>query len=195
MTVDMVSRHSPLESYADALAAAGGPAVSVRELSLLTQVDLRLDPAEHVAVAKVGNVLGLPLPLSPGAAVTDRSRSALWLGPDWWLIVDSPGAEAHLTAGLRIALTGVHHSVVDVSANRTVLELRGPSARNVLMKGCALDLHPRAFAAGRCAQTALARAQVILHQVDDAPAYRIFVRGSFAPYLAEWLLDAMVEFA
>jgi sarcosine oxidase subunit gamma len=194
VTVDVVSRHSPLESYADALAAAGGPAVTVREVPFLSQIDLRLDPAEHVALAKVGNVLGVSLPLAAGTVATDRDRSVLWLGPDWWLVVDSPSAGPHLEAGLRIALAGVHHSVVDVSANRTVLELRGPVARNVLMKGCQLDLHPRRFAAGRCAQTTLGRAQVILHQVADAPAYRIFVRGSFAPYLAEWLMDAMVEY-
>jgi sarcosine oxidase subunit gamma len=194
VTVDVVSRHSPLESYADALAAAGGPAVTLREVPFLSQIDLRLDPVEHVALAKIGNVLGVSLPLATGTVTSDRDRSALWLGPDWWLVVDGPSAGPHLEAGLRIALAGVHHSVVDVSANRTVLEVRGPLARNVLMKGCALDLHPRAFAAGRCAQTALARAQVILQQVSDAPAYRIFVRGSFAPYLAEWLMDAMVEY-
>ena len=64
----------------------------------------------------------------------------------------------------------------------------------MLAKGCALDLHPRAFVPGRCAQTLLARAQVILEQLDDEPAYRLLVRGSFAGYVATWLLDAMEEF-
>jgi sarcosine oxidase subunit gamma len=40
----------------------------------------------------------------------------------------------------------------------------------------------------------LARAQVIIHQVTDTPAYRLFVRASFAAYLAEWLLDAAHEY-
>ena len=62
------------------------------------------------------------------------------------------------------------------------------------MKGCRLDLHPRAFAPGACMQTALARAQVILHQSDDAPTYEITVRNSFAVYFATWLLDAMAQY-
>ena len=82
-----------------------------------------------------------------------------------------------------------------MSANRTVLELAGPRAREVLTKGCSLDLHPRAFGPGRCAQTALARTQVILeaaprpHGLPASP----LVRRSFAAYLAAWLLDATAE--
>ena len=74
------------------------------------------------------------------------------------------------------------------------LALSGPRAREVLMKGCRLDLHPRAFKPGGCMQTALARAQAILHRTDDAPTYEITVRNSFSVYLATWLLDAMAEY-
>jgi sarcosine oxidase gamma subunit len=34
---------------------------------------------------------------------------------------------------------------------------------------------------------------VLLHQVG-AERYHVFVRSSFADYLAEWLLDAMTEY-
>jgi sarcosine oxidase subunit gamma len=78
---------------------------------------------------------------------------------------------------------------VDVSANRTTIELWGAAAREVLASGCAIDLHPRAFGSGRCAQTLIARAGVILHQFTDEPRYRLYVRPSFARYLAEWLTD------
>ena len=83
---------------------------------------------------------------------------------------------------------------MDVSANRTTFELSAPWARDLLEKGMSIDLHPRVFGPGRCAQTLLARAQVILQQVDDKPTYHVLVRGSFAPYLAAWLADAASEF-
>jgi heterotetrameric sarcosine oxidase gamma subunit len=35
--------------------------------------------------------------------------------------------------------------VVDVSAQRTTLRLRGEHARDLLAGGCSLDLHPRVF--------------------------------------------------
>ncbi|WP_277347300.1 hypothetical protein [Streptomyces sp. CB01881] len=34
----------------------------------------------------------------------------------------------------------------------------------------------------------------MLHQLDEAPPYRLLVRGSFAQYLRDWLLDAMEEY-
>ena len=104
------------------------------------------------------------------------SGSLLRLGPDWWLHIGSPAAAGG----------------VDVSAHRTTLELRGPRARDVLMTGCALDLHPSVFAVGASAQTMLAQAQVVLHRVGP-DTYRLLVRASFARYLADWLLDAMIE--
>jgi sarcosine oxidase, subunit gamma len=67
--------------------------------------------------------------------------------------------------------------------------------RELLAKGCALDLHPRVFRGDRCAQTYLARAQVILLAQPEQPAaLRILARSSFARYVADWLLDAAVEY-
>ncbi|MDP9481913.1 MAG: sarcosine oxidase subunit gamma, partial [Chloroflexota bacterium] len=106
-------------------------------------------------------------------------------------VVDRPGTEATLEAELRAAIQGGRGSVVDVSANRTTIRLAGPGARDVLERGCSIDLHPRTFGPGRCAQTLLARAGVIIHQVSLEPEYRLLVRPSFAAYVATWLLDAI----
>ena len=120
--------------------------------------------------------------------------AVLWLGPDEWLVVGPPDGETALEAQLHDAL-GDHVgrvAIVDVSANRTTLELRGPRARELLEFGCPIDLHPRAFGPGRCAQTLLARANVLIWHVADEPedTWRLFVRPSFAAYVAAWLADA-----
>jgi len=60
----------------------------------------------------------------------------------------------------------------------------------VLAKGCTLDLHPRSFATGRCAQTGLAKASILISKFDDVPTFEVFVRRSFAEYLALWLQHA-----
>jgi sarcosine oxidase subunit gamma len=99
-----------------------------------------------------------------------------------------------VTAELREALGGGPGSVVDVSANRTTLELSGPAARQVLEKGCPLDLHPRAFGPGRAVSTTVGPVAVLLWQVDDGPTYRLFPRSSFADHLARRLIDAMSEY-
>ena len=189
----MVERRSPLAHLADELGNAGRGAVTLRELPFLAQIDVRVGPDE-AARAAVARVIGGSLPTVPGTSVRAAEGSVLWLGPDEWLLVGAPDAERELCERLSEALQGAYATVVDLSANRTAIELAGPRAREVLEKGCSLDLHPRAFGPGRCAQTMLARAQIVLEQVSDEPAYRLLVRASFAAYLAAWLMDATMEF-
>ena len=118
------------------------------------------------------SVRGEP-PVAPNTVVGD----AIWLGPDEWLVL---GGREEDYAELPAA--------VDVSANRVCLELSGDGAADVLDRGCALDLHPSVYPPGRCAQTLVARAQVILWRTEDA--FRLLVRPSFADYLRAWLRDA-----
>lgn len=189
-------RRSPLQDRRAEFAACrveGPRGVRLAEEPFLTQVDLRLEP-DGPAAERVERALDLALPQHPNTTSGDDQRAALWLGPDEWLVV-APDGNAHrvLVAG-REALDDTPGSVVDLSSNRTTLRLSGPMAREVLEKVCSLDLHPRAFAPGQCAQTLVGRTQVVLWQVATEPAYRLLVRCSFAHYLADLLLDAMAEF-
>ena len=138
--------------------------------------------------------LGFDLPTEPNTVAVGEGVCALWLGPDEWLVTTAGGEDAGLSARLNGALAGHHASVVDVSDARTVIVLRGARARDVLAKGCGLDLHPRQFRPGRCAQTGLARASVLIQQTGAEPAYDIYVDRSFAEYLWTWLEDAATEF-
>lgn len=198
MTADVkaLRRRSPMGELADELAAAGG-AESVRfaERPFRVQVELRV--AKDAPMSALYEKLGLMLPRDVGYVASTGDRDALCLAPRWWLVTQSPepapGIECALVAGLRAA-GGPAASAVDVSAQRTTIDLTGPNARDVLAHGCSLDLHPHSFGPGRCAQTTLAKAQVVLHQLDAAPTYRVLVRASFATYLAEWLLDASTEY-
>ncbi|MFF3620871.1 sarcosine oxidase subunit gamma [Streptomyces sp. NPDC002467] len=190
-------RRSPLAAAADRMAAttrSSGGAVRLAEVPFLTQLNLRLDAKSPAAFA-VGLALGLQLPLEPGTVVRAGDRAAVWLGPDEWLVVGGPGTQRDLENRIRSAAGDEHVSVTDVSAQRTTLLVGGPRARDLLSHGCPLDLHPRAFGPGRSAQTTLARTHVLLVARDEPGAgFWVLVRSSFAGYLADWLLDAAVEY-
>ncbi len=185
-------RRSPLAHCADRLAAASDPSVvSLAEVPFVAMVGLRVNPGTPAA-ARVVAVLGAVLPTACGEVTGTDSHDALWLGPDEWLVVASTDPVA-LADQLTAAVGEEPGLVLDVSANRTILELTGPHARAVLEKGCPVDLHPRAFGPGRAVSTTLARVPVLLWQTGD-DTYRLLPRSSFADYVARWLLDAMVEF-
>ncbi|MFD4872103.1 sarcosine oxidase subunit gamma [Streptomyces sp. NPDC058420] len=192
-----VPRRSPLAGVADRLAAvtrASGGAVRLAELPFLAQVNVRLD-AKGAAADAVGLALGLSLPLEPNTGVRAGELTVLWLGPDEWLVVGAPDTQRDLEHRIRAAAGDEHVSVTDVSAQRTTLLVSGARARDLLAHGCPLDLHPRAFGPGRCAQTMLARAQVVVvARSEPGAGFWVLVRSSFAGYLTDWLLDAAGEY-
>ncbi|WP_019854598.1 sarcosine oxidase subunit gamma [Actinopolyspora mortivallis] len=188
-------RHSPLEHRVaefERSAVHGPRGVRLAEEPFLTQLDLRMPPS-GTALRAVSEELGLPVPAANRVSGDER-QGLLWLGPDEWLLVAEEGRAGELLGVVRSAQQGEAGSAVDVSANRTTLRLSGPMAREVLEKVCSVDLHPRAFSTGHCAQTLLGRAVAVLWQVGREPEYRVLVRCSFANYLADLLLDAMAEF-
>lgn len=187
MADPMALRRSPLAGFE----ARRSDRVHLVEVPYLAMVGLRLDGRSEAAAA-VGRGIGAPLPTSCGEVSSVGHRHILWLGPDEWLVV-SDESPASLLSAVSEPLVGQHAAVVDLSANRTTLELTGQDARSVLQKGCPADLHPRSFGQGHAIVTTLARIPVILWQVGPG-AYRILPRSSLAAYVADWLADAMIEF-
>src|SRR4029077_5800954 len=114
--------------------------------------------------------------------------------PDEWLVTAPAGAAPELLARITRALPSGRAMVTDLSASRCIIETAGAQARRLLEKSCGLDLHPRAFGPGQCAQTLFAKLPVIIDQLSAAPSYRLFVQRSAARWLAEWLIDAAEEF-
>jgi sarcosine oxidase subunit gamma len=188
-------RASPLAGWGQRFAAesAQPAAFAIREVPFASQLNLRGNAADPAFAGAVRAVLGCALPVAANTWNAGNDCATLWLCPDEWLVVAPDGRNETLCAALRAGLRGIHHSVTDLSANRTIIEVSGEHARLVLAKGCPLDLHGSAFGPPQCAQTLLAKAQMILQCVDARPTFRIFVRISFAPYVAEWLTDAAME--
>jgi sarcosine oxidase subunit gamma len=158
-------------------------------------VDLWVDAAGPGGAA-AADVLGVDtLPATSSTAVPGRDTTVIWFGPQEWLITSGGRAGEELEATLREAVSEHGGAAVDVSAQRTTLRLRGAHARDVIAKGCSLDLHPAVFGPGAAAQTMFGQAGVVLIPLsDNGTDYRIIVRSSFAGYLADWLIDAAEEF-
>jgi sarcosine oxidase subunit gamma len=187
---DTLIRRSPL---ADRAAELAGLPIGVREIPLLTQLNLRIDP-DSLSALEVGKVLGGPLPTVPCTASRFGDIEVLWLGPDEWLVLAPAGQEKALATSLREAIGGAVGAVTDVSAQRTALELTGPQVREVLARGCSIDLYPGVSPIGTCVQTLLAQTgAVIVVRDEKASDFLVLVRASFAQYLASWLVDACAE--
>ncbi len=179
---------------ARAVADPGAAGVRLGERAFRGQLNLRGEIGRKRFRDALEGVLGLVPPRKPGTVAAAGGLACLWLAPDEWLVVTPADVGAETLAALREALSRQLAAVTDVSEGRAIIALAGPRAREVLMKGCGLDLHPRVFAPGRCAQSTIAQAQVLLHQTDDKPGYELYVPRSYADYLWAWLEDAALEY-
>ncbi|MGH6934392.1 MAG: sarcosine oxidase subunit gamma [Dongiaceae bacterium] len=190
-------RRSPLAHRglaAKAAADTGGAEFIMGERAHRLQIDLRGDLDDAVFTAAVHGATGLRLPAEANRFSVAGDLAGLWLGPNEWLVTGPRGREADMTARLLTAFAATHAAAIDVSEARTVIVAAGPRARDVLAKGISLDLHPRLFGPGHCAQTGLAGANIILRQLDSVPSFDIHVLDSFAEHLWQWLEGAAREF-
>ena len=186
----MIIKESPLKGMNKGTFAT----VAIRELPGLHTIDLRVAPGTST-LAAVAEALGMDLPGKPGQTRVESipgggEAHVLCLAPDWWLIVGFQEAEQQL-APLQLN-NDYHFSVVDVSGQRTTIELEGPKVREVLAHLWDQDLREKKFPIASVSQGLMAKAPVIVCHI--APfRYRVMVRSSFALHLWKALVDAAEE--
>lgn len=185
-------RHG-LEGFLDAAQRTSAGRVSASVLSALGHVNLRADPRDGGIGRALQAVLGQSLPVEPNTLKAGE-QLVFWLGPDEFLVRTGAEQAQGLVESLSSQTRGQSATANDVSGGLCALRLEGADVRALLAKGCTLDLRADAFGAGRCAQTGLARASVLLACVDDPCAIDVVVRRSFADYLCRWIARAGEEF-
>ena len=132
------------------------------------------------------SVLGVDLPKVPRTSMSWGDIKVLWLSIDQWLILCPRAKSAELLVELRKALTGIHSLAVDVSDMRTVIRVEGENVREVLLKGCSLDLLSGEYAPGTVRRMRYAEIAALLHVVEDE-VFDIYVFRSYAQYAWDFL--------
>jgi len=161
----------------------------LRLLPPATRFSFRGPAAAHIAA---GSAFGLALPTKPCRAAMQTGRAALWLGPDEQLLMAPAEDLAGLKSAFAVALSGVAHSLVDISHRQGALELRGPDVAWLLAAGCPLDLDAAAFPVGMCTRTVFAKAEIVLWRTA-AEAFHVEVWRSFTAYLVGMLQEVARE--
>ena len=172
---------------------SSGSGISIRIDSQVGHLNLRADCSDNDCVEALESQLGQSLPTTPNT-LSEGEHRIYWLGPDEWLILTDLPQLRLLVEKLRQAADGKHVALNDVSGGQIVLRLDGTGVRDLLAKGCTLDLHPRVFTAGMCAQSGLAKANVLIGLAGQTESFDIVVRRSFSDYLLRWLLHGADEF-
>ena len=141
--------------------------------------------APAASVAALSKALGLTLPAKPKTSASKGSRTALWLGPDEWLVIDG-GAKDPLDD---CAKANALHSAVGISHRNVGISVTGPGAANTINAGCPQDLSLAAFPVGACSRTILGKVEIVLLRTGE-DAFRVECWRSFSDYVLTFLTEA-----
>lgn len=174
-------RRSALDGFHGGSSAARlAPAPNAARASLRAYPD---------AVAALSSALGVSLPTSPKTSATGAGITAMWLGPDEWLLIGPEGTDFVALA----AKSNVLHSAVDISHRNIGILVEGPSARVAIGSATPHDLTEASFPVGACTRTVFGKMEIVLHR-EASETWRVECWRSFADYcfgmLAEGAHDA-----
>ena len=177
-------------SVPDAGAAPGAPAG-------LTCASLPADIIELAALRDRTHVLralgarrGINFP-EFGRIARARAEHYRLTRPERWLVLTAPGPPGAALSLWREAGAGCA-AAVDLSSAFASLYLAGPAVREVLARGCRLDLQDEAFASGSVASTHMAQVAVTLAALPAG--WLLLTPATTARHFREWLSAAAGPF-
>ncbi|MBZ9677465.1 sarcosine oxidase subunit gamma [Mesorhizobium sp. ES1-1] len=161
--------------------AASGPSVKVEMLPPAQRISLR---APETAIAALSDALGVALPNKPKTSAAMSGRTALWLGPEEWLVIDEAGNDP-LADCAKVPLL---HSAVGISHRNVAIAVTGAGAAATINAGCPQDLSLDAFPVGAASRTILGKAEIVLlrNGPDD---FRVECWRSFSDYVFTFLSE------
>lgn len=163
--------------------------LTLGEVTLAVGWNVRGDPANAALATEAARVLGLPLPVDALTSKGSGSVALLWLGPQSWLYVAGHSPTPMDFDSARRAINAAGGALFDVSSSYVAWRVAGAAAAQALNRACPLDLHPRAFRTGQCAQSVLGHINALVHKPDDG-AFIVMVARSFAADAWQTLCEA-----
>ncbi len=139
-----------------------------------------------------GRACGEPLPRF-GSARIDSPTLALCVRPSRWLLVAprSPSPASPRAVTWR-AGCGAQVAVTELSSALAAFIAAGPRLRELLARGCRLDLDPEVFPAGSAAASVMVQVPVVLAALPRGML--LLTPASTAQHFAEWLEAAARPF-
>ena len=160
-----------------------GNGTSLSPVDAHERISLRADAN---AAKALGKTIGLALPTKAATSVTKSGISALWIGPDEWLIIGE--MQSNLDARLN-GVKGHLYSAVPVDHRNTAISVSGPNAVHTLNSGSPRDLSLDAFPVGACSRTILGKSEIILWRTGKQE-FHVECWRSFSDYVWKFLVDA-----
>ena len=124
------------------------------------------------------------------SVASNENTRILWNGPRNWLIMTN---KKEILSEVGKNFSEKDFAVTDISHSKSIIEVEGDEAKEVLKKGCPFNFNE--FYKNNCLNSTFNGMSIIVDMINDKPdTFRIFSLRSFGESLYHSLTDASLEF-
>ena len=130
------------------------------------------------------------LSLKPLSVESNENTRILWNGPRNWLVITT---QKEVFFEINKKFEEKDFAVTDISHSKSIIELKGNDAKEVLKKGCPFNFNE--FHKNNCLNSTYNGMSIIVDMINDKPdTFRIFGMRSFGESLYHSITDSSLEF-
>jgi len=133
---------------------------------------------------------GLGFPIENSKVERNKEIRILWSAPRTWFIISK---KENIINNIKEKCTDENFAITDISHSRAVIQIKGLQAREILKKGCPLNINE--FKTNNCAGTVFHGISIVVDLIDNNPdTFNLLTLRSFGESFYHHITDAALEF-
>ena len=158
----------------------------VKNLKIIQLVQYKKSKIQPSTI-KIGD---LDLPLESPKVTMNKETRVLWNAPRTWLIISS---KKNIVSSIKDKCDNENFAVTDISHSRAVIQIKGLQAKEVLKKGCPININE--IQVNSCAGTVFNGITIVVDCVNNNPdTFNLLALRSFGETFYHHVTDAALEF-
>ena len=132
----------------------------------------------------------LNLSSKPLSVESNENTRILWNGPKNWLVIST---QNKVFSEIDKKFEEKDFAITDISHSKSIIELEGNDAKEVLKKGCPFNFNE--FHKNNCLNSTYNGMSIVVDMINDNPdTFRIFALRSFGESIYHSITDSSLEF-
>ena len=158
----------------------------VKDLTIVQVVQYKRSKVELNSI----QIDGLEFSLQNSTVSSNKETRILWSAPNTWLVISRNENIAEI---IKEKCSSENFAITDISHSRAVIQIKGFQAKEILKKGCPLNLNE--FEKNNCAGTVFHGINIVVDFVDNNPdTFSLLTLRSFGESFYHHITDAALEF-
>ena len=163
--------------------------LKISEVKDLTVVQIVQYKRSKVQLRSV-QIDGLEFSLQSLKVSSNKETRILWSAPSTWLVISR---KENIVEIIKEKCNSDNFAITDISHSRTIIQIKGLQAKDILKKGCPLNFNE--FENNNCAGTVFHGINIVVDFVGKNPdTFNLLTLRSFGQSFYHHITDAALEF-